>query len=500
MKRTRLLALLAAGGLVAAAWLGFRQDPGSVEAAADSTEAVEEIPVLVEGVAEEAEDTEDSAERQDPSEEAEADASEGESDNGEALDEGPAEIATDFGVDDNTIRIGLSADQSGGLAGLVQPIIDAQIAYFDQVNETGGIGGREIEVVVLDSALDVPTQLDNYAELAEQSAEGVVLISHSTGFAPTSAITDELANDDLIAVPLSWNSSWSAGSSGARVFELHTNYCIEAMNGVEFLAQQSSVAVPTIAILTLDGEYGRDAAAGAKIAAQALGLELVFDGEAQIIGGGEDLSAITRQLVAADPDIVWIASGAEELAQILNGSASQGLDALWSGNLPSYHPALLGTDARDSLESFYFPSAYTALWGTNDSAGMRNVIAELSERLADGTYADADAYILGWTQAIFAETVLRHAAENGDMTRAGIATAANEVTVDFQGLAPTQSWTGAPNESVVRGSYLYRIDAAAATLDTAITESGSAGYVLLEENFVGEVAASHEFTEPCNFG
>ena len=131
---------------------------------------------------------------------------------------------------------------------------------------------------------------------------------------------------------------------------------------------------------------------------------------------------------------------------------------------------------------------------------MRNVIAELSERLADGTYADADAYILGWTQAIFAETVLRHAAENGDMTRAGIATAANEVTVDFQGLAPTQSWTGAPNESVVRGSYLYRIDAAAATLDTAITESGSAGYVLLEENFVGEVAASHEFAEPCNFG
>ena len=116
MKRTRLLALLAAGGLVAAAWLGFRQDPGSVEAAADSTEAVEEIPVLVEGVAEEAEDTGDSAELQDPSEEADAGASEGESDNGEALDEGPAEIATDFGVDDNTIRIGLSADQSGGLA------------------------------------------------------------------------------------------------------------------------------------------------------------------------------------------------------------------------------------------------------------------------------------------------------------------------------------------------------------------------------------------------
>ena len=114
--------------------------------------------------------------------------------------------------------------------------------------------------------------------------------------------------------------------------------------------------------------------------------------------------------------------------------------------------------------------------------------------------ADVDAYILGWNQATFTETVLRQAAENEDMTRAGILAAANEITVDFQGLAPTQSWAGDLNDSVVRASNFYEIDASSATLDSLISGSGSAGYALLEEGFVGEVASGHRFTESCFTG
>ena len=475
MKRMRWLALLAIFGLIAVAC------SAAEDAAETATDAVEEGADAVEEAVDGDDDEEEEAMEDDEEEAME--------------DDGAVEVATDFGVDDEVIRIGLSADLSGIFAGLTTPIVDAQVAYFDRLNENGGIAGRQVEVVTLDSGYDVPTHLDNYAELAEESDDGVVIISQSTGSPHTGAIAGDLVSDDLIALPLSWYSGWADQSLGANVFELYTNYCFEGMNGVEFLAATSPADEPTLAVVSLPGEYGQDGAAGAKIAAAELGIEIVFDGEAQL--AGEDFSGVIAGLVEADPDIVWITSSPGILAQVLGGAAAQGLDAIWSGNSPSYNPALLGTDVGPALDALYFHSTYTALWDSNSSAGMTDIVSTLTERLPEGTYAQADAYIFGWTEAIFTQAVLEQAAANGDMTRAGVVAAANEVTVDFQGLAPDQTWVGDPNDFVVRGSFIYDIDAAAATLETSITEPGSAGFVLLEDNFVGSVAQGFEFNEPC---
>ncbi len=65
----------------------------------------------------------------------------------------PAEIATDFGVTDDTIRIGLNADLSGIFAPLVTQIVDGQEAYWEIVNDNGGIAGRQVELVVLDNGV-----------------------------------------------------------------------------------------------------------------------------------------------------------------------------------------------------------------------------------------------------------------------------------------------------------------------------------------------------------
>ena len=97
------------------------------------------------------------------------------------------EFAADFGVTDDTIRVGLSADLTGDFAGLAEPIVDAQRAYFDRLNENGGIAGRDVELVILDNGFDIPTHLDNYAALSEESDAGVVMISQSTGSPHTSA-------------------------------------------------------------------------------------------------------------------------------------------------------------------------------------------------------------------------------------------------------------------------------------------------------------------------
>ena len=412
----------------------------------------------------------------------------------DAVSEGASdELLTDIGVTDDEIRIGLSADLSGPFSGLVSALVTAQIVYFDRINENGGIAGRQIVPVTLDSAYDVPTHLENYAELSQESADGVVMLSQSTGSPHTSAIAEDLKKDDLIALPLSWYSGWGT-DFGANVLEMYTNYCIEGMNGVEFLVEQSGLDKPKVAIVSRPGEYGQDGAQGAKLAAEQLGLEVV-DLEASI--AGDDFTPIVSTLISEDPDLVWITSSPSELAQIIGGAAAGGLDAIWSGNSPSYNVALLDSEVASALDQFYFHSTYAALWGANDSAGMQDMMSTMQSENPTGTFAEADSYYVGWTQAMLTEAILELAVEKGDMTRAGIVAAANEVSIDFQGLAPDQLWYGDPNDYVVRASYIYDVVLADATPGTSITEDGGSGLVIIKDNWVGDVASNFTYTGPC---
>ena len=403
MKRMRwLVAMVAVLSLFAAA-CSAAEDAAetATDAAGDAadaaTDAAEDVADAAEDVVEDAmDDDEDDA-----------------MDEGEDAMEEPAELATDSGVTEDAIRVGTSADLSRPFAALTSVIVDAQKAYFDRVHANGGIAGREVELVILDNAYDVPTQLDNYAELSEESEEGVVMISQSTGSPHTSAIAADLADDDLLAVPLSWYSGWVDPDFGGNVFELYTNYCFEGMNGVEFLANKSEAANPTLAVVTRPGEYGQDGAAGAKIAAEALGLEIVYDGEGAV--EGDDFTPIITELVAAQPDIVWITTAPSQTAQIIGGAFAGGLtSAIWSGSSPSYNVALLDTAVGPALDAAYFHSTYTALWGANEEPGMVDMmVGALSDPFGNGHMGVTAENVAAAQQAYLHRAKLNGAARSG---------------------------------------------------------------------------------------
>ncbi len=120
-------------------------------------------------------------------------------------------------------------------------IVDGQEAFWEIVNDNGGIAGRQVELVILDNAYDVPTHLENYAEMADEGDDGVIMFSQSTGSPHTAATADDLVDDNLLAIPLSWYSGWADPAIGANVMELYASYCLESMNGVEYLAGANGV-------------------------------------------------------------------------------------------------------------------------------------------------------------------------------------------------------------------------------------------------------------------
>ena len=406
------------------------------------------------------------------------------------------EIAYDYGVTEDTIRIGLNADLSGLFAPLVTQIVDGQEAFWEIVNDNGGIGGKQVELVIIDNAYDVPTHLENYEEMSDESEEGVAFFSQSTGSPHTAATAEALVEDNLLAIPLSWYSGYVDPTFGANVIELQATYCIESMNGVEFLAGETGAE--TVAIVSFPGEFGQDGAQGAKFAAEALGLEVVYDGEGAVVPGSDQTPIIT-ELVNAEPDLVWATLNPTTLAEIFGGAYAQGLRAVWSGNSPTYNYQLLATDIGPALDELFYYSTYNALWDALDVEGMQAVMDGMRDKRPDAPLSDQ--YIRSWIEGYTALQLLESAAARGDMTRAGIVEAFNDgYTADYKGLAPNQTWSGDPNDIIVRETYIYDVELDAFTPSATVVDEGGTGNVLAAGPYVGSIAEGFVFEEPCFTG
>ena len=269
---------------------------------------------------------------------------------------------------------------------------------------------------------------------------------------------------------------------------------MEAMNGVTYLSEEYGT---NLAIISFPGEYGQDGAQGAKKAAEALGLNIVYDGEGAVVPGADQTPVIT-ELVNSGADIVWTSVNPTTLAEIMGGAAAQGFTAHWSGNAPSWGTSLLGTDLAEVFDQYWTYSTYTELWNTGESPGMQELVAAMREKRPDAPLGVADYYVLGWINGLIVTQILEAAIANGDLTRAGVTAAAKEVTVDLQGLAPDQTWAGEPNDYVVRESYLYTPDSTLYNASGTVTdEDGVTGYHLIKGPYVSPTAEAYDFQGAC---
>ena len=145
---------------------------------------------------------------------------------------------TDVGVDleAGTIQVGLLSDLSGPFAGLVSAIVAGQEGYWAYVNANGGIEGLQVELVVEDTGYDVPQHVTLYEQLKDQ----VVAIGHSTGSPHTVAIYEDLVADEILAIPLTWYSGWTAPFD-SNTMHHGSPYCIEAMNSIDYIKNDTEL-------------------------------------------------------------------------------------------------------------------------------------------------------------------------------------------------------------------------------------------------------------------
>ncbi|HEX2073448.1 MAG TPA: ABC transporter substrate-binding protein [Geodermatophilus sp.] len=358
------------------------------------------------------------------------------------------DVQTGNGVTDDTITVGMLTDLSGPFAaGAAIQVTETQ-AYYDRLNQDGGICGRNVEVQVQDHGYDPQKAVTLYRSMAPN----VIALQQVLG-GPTSAAVLPLAEADGLYLGGHGWASVALEYENAQI--PGTSYSIESANAVDYLVDELGLSEgDTVGVVYFVGDYGSDSLAGAQYAAEQRGLEIVPQ---EITPRDTDLSAQASALQQAGVSAVILGAAPGQLASLAGVLASQGMNVPIVGNTPTFGPSLLETPAGPALlENFYTVTSIAPY--SHDEPGVQ-AARELYEA------ADPDGE-LGWevplayAQAELLTTALEGACEAGDLTPEGVVAAMRETAdLDTQGLFATPLDYTDPTQPPTRTVYVSRASA-----------------------------------------
>ena len=373
------------------------------------------------------------------------------------------------------IYLGTLTDR-GDAGALGEQLTTGGAAFWERVNAEGGIGGYEVDTGT--HLRDTGADPDQQAAAYEEIRGDVLALTQSFGAAATEAVLGDLDDDDVLVVPASWASDWDFSDI---VLQSGASYCVAAMNALDH-AVDALAGVEQVLVVHFPGVYGEDAAAGVAAAAEHHDIEVAF---AQTLPGAEEQEAAVDLVVEADPDLVFVATGPLELAAIVGQAVPRGFEGQVVGSAPTWDPGLLDSPAAADLEERYWQAAPWPPWGAG-SEGHDALRATLDD------VTPHDAYLAGWVRQYPLRAAIEAAIDRGDLTRAGVRTAAAEIAeVDYESILPAAPGEGAddPEASAVRASGVAEVDATAPT-----------GLAPLVDFLEGPTVAAHAFDAPCHEG
>ncbi len=182
--------------------------------------------------------------------------------------------AQEAGVDDTTIRFGQSAAFSGPAQELGIEMRRGIEAAFREINESGGVHGRTLELVSLDDAYEPEAAIANTTRLIDQ--EGIFALIGAVG-TPTSrsAVPVAAAGGVPYVAPFT-GAAFLRDPKWANVINLRASYYQETEKMVDYLT--GTLGIDRIGVLYQDDSFGQAGLSGVKIALDRRGLAMVGTG------------------------------------------------------------------------------------------------------------------------------------------------------------------------------------------------------------------------------
>lgn len=358
----------------------------------------------------------------------------------------------DVGASDTEIRLGQTIPYSG--AGSVYGAVGhAQTAYFDELNENGGIRGRKIKFISLDDAYSPPKTMEATRRLVEQ--EEVLGLFGSLGTATQAAVQKYLNTKKVPQLLLNagaprWNNPkefpWT--TPGLPL------YSIEGIILANYLV--SKKPNPKIALLHQNDEFGRDYVKAFK---QGLGTRGTVVAEAHYDLTDATVDSQMLKLAQSGADVFFNASSAKFTSQSVKKAHELGwkpLQLLISTSSGTTILSAAGNDAaKGIISAHYIKQLGSAHWA--DDAGVKAFEVLRAKRMPNIT-ADNSIAFIGYGVAVLMHQILERCGD--ELTRENLLRQATDLTgVVTPVLMPGISYATSPTDyspfnKLVMGSYL----------------------------------------------
>jgi branched-chain amino acid transport system substrate-binding protein len=210
-------------------------------------------------------------------------------------------VLADNGVTDNRILLGQSAALSGPASALGTAMRDGALAYFDAVNASGGVSGRQIVLTTLDDGYDPERAGPNTATLVDK--ERVFALFGYVG-TPTSNAAQSWVEKGGVPffAPMTGAESFRMPFN-KNVFNIRDGYMAETEKIVEHL---DAMGVKKVAVLYQNDAYGKSGLEGVTQALKKRNLDVLAT--AVVERNSVDVAAAVAKMKAAQPRAIVMIS------------------------------------------------------------------------------------------------------------------------------------------------------------------------------------------------
>lgn len=242
-----------------------------------------------------------------------------------------------------TLKIGATAPLTGPLAIYGVTATNGSKLAMEEINKNGGILGKQVEFMVLDSKGDSTEAITAYNRLVD---EGIVAFIGDAPSKPSLAIAEVAAQDNMPMITPT-GTQFNITEAGSNVFRV----CFtDPYQGV-ILANlaKNNLKANTVAILVNNSSDHSDGVTKAFVEEAAkLNLEIVAkEGYSE---GDKDFRAQLTKVAAANPDVLLVPDYYEQAALISTQAREVGLKSTF-----------IGPDGWDGVAKALDPSAYGAI-------------------------------------------------------------------------------------------------------------------------------------------
>ncbi len=257
-----------------------------------------------------------------------------------------------------TIKVGVLANTSGDNAMYGNAVANGVNLYIDQLNASGGINGKQVEVVQYDDEGDATTAVNAFNRLMD---DGVTAVIGSVLTGTTVAVADETYEVNMPQITA------SATAAGVTVLdpedpesEIRTNVfrsCfIDPFQGEKMAqyAYEKSGATTAAVIFETGSSYSEGLATAFVDKCEELGVEVVASEGYST--GDTDFNAQLTNIAAQNPDVIFCPNYYEDIGLIVTQARAAGITSQFLGG--DGWGGVAGYASAEDMEGSVYCSGY----------------------------------------------------------------------------------------------------------------------------------------------